>query len=283
MDLMSREPVPTSASAPEPAPLAALLEDQLLGVEAALHELRRDPEGMVHDARIALRKLRSTLSLYASVLHPEPAKGLRRELTWLAGELGPARDSQVLMARMISAVGDEGEHEQGRAILASFATEETEAFDGARAALESERFAALIARLDVARLRSLVVPGSSHGNLAGQDLQRLLHDLEATAGASDARLHALRKAVKKARYVRGQHDGVDTALKRVQAVLGEHQDSVVARAHLTALPMSELRDVLVANEVELGTRSEKQLRKAVRKLHKAIDKADRRNALRSGA
>lgn len=293
MDFMSREPVSTASPAPGATPAASLLEDQILGVEAALHELRRDPEGMVHDARIALRKLRSSLSLYAPMLHAEPAKALRRELTWLSGQLGPARDSQVLLSRMRTSVAEESrEDEEGDEILLRFADDEREAFAGAQAALESERFTALIARLDVARLRSLVVPGAAQEDLAGQDLQRLLHDLTATRGASDARLHDLRKAVKKARYVRGRHDGVDAALKRVQAVLGEHQDSVVARERLAAIPVSRLQVALVAHEAAAGARSEKELRKAVRKLQKAIDKgaidkgtdpSARRDTLRSGA
>ncbi|HET7691223.1 MAG TPA: CHAD domain-containing protein [Nocardioidaceae bacterium] len=267
---MSREPVPTDPPAQLVAPVATLLEDQVLAVEAALHELRRDPEGMIHDTRIALRKLRSTLSAYAAVLHAEPAKMLRRELTWLAGELGPARDSQMLLARMAETVELSTGTDEARAILAQFRAEETSAFTEVRAALESERCASLIARLDVARLRSLVVPGTTYDGPAGQDLQRLVDDLEAVTGAPDARLHELRKAVKKARYVRGLHDDVDSALKRVQTVLGEHQDSVVARQRLATLPPSALRDALVARESDAGDRSAEALRKAVRKLRKTL-------------
>lgn len=53
----------------------------------------------LHQARVALRRLRSAFSLYRPVLggHAEVDQ-LRGELRWLAGELGQARDLDVLLA-----------------------------------------------------------------------------------------------------------------------------------------------------------------------------------------
>ena len=60
---------------------------------------------------------------------------------------------------------------------------------------------------------------------------------------SDARLHKVRKAIKRARYaaeladaigIRGMHRYVNRA-KAVQDVLGEHQDAVVAARVLTSI------------------------------------------------
>jgi inorganic triphosphatase YgiF len=58
-----------------------------------------DPEA-VHQARTAVRRLRATLKLFGPYLDTAWAKGLRRELRWLAGPLGEARDAEVALARL---------------------------------------------------------------------------------------------------------------------------------------------------------------------------------------
>jgi CHAD domain-containing protein len=271
-------PAATSYAGLPPTSLAELIEAQVVGVESAIRQLTTDPEGMVHDARVALRTLRSSLSTYSSMLEPEAAKPLRRELSWLAGELGPARDAQVMLARMKQAVSPADVEDPAVAgLLAHFEGEEARAFDTAREAVASDRFEALVARLDVARLRSLVTTeettAETRSGIAGRHLSRLLRDLEAVAGATDERLHDLRKAVKRARYVRGTHDDVDSALKRLQGVLGEHQDSVVARERLGDLPASDLVATLVSREEAIASDSEAHLGKAVRKLRKVLDRS----------
>jgi len=264
----------TSHDGVAPTQLAELLEEQIVAVEAVLVDLSNDPERVVHDARVALRQLRSTLTLYAAVLVPDAAKPLRRELSWLAGELGPARDAQVMLERMRDSVSQAGQgNPGGDELLAHFERESVRAFAAAREALDSDRFAALVLRLDVARLRSPVVSDEAPSDLASRDLARLMRDLDTSGGASDEHLHDLRKAVKRARYVRGRHDDVDAALKRVQGVLGEHQDSVVARQRLRELPPSELVDRIFEREELAAAKSEKQLGKAVRKLHRSLTAA----------
>lgn len=66
-----------------------LNEDLLLATRA--------PEPL-HQARIALRRLRSAFSIYRPMLGENGAP-LREELRWLAGELGEARDLDVLLGR----------------------------------------------------------------------------------------------------------------------------------------------------------------------------------------
>ncbi|KHL26387.1 ceramide glucosyltransferase [Croceibacterium mercuriale] len=59
----------------------------------------RNPEAL-HQARVALRRLRSAFSIFRP-LHAgdESAHALREELRWLSGELGRARDRDVLLER----------------------------------------------------------------------------------------------------------------------------------------------------------------------------------------
>ena len=59
----------------------------------------RDAE-FLHDARVALRRLRSLLSQLVGVLEPTLCAELGTELRWLAGCTGPARDLDTLMMEL---------------------------------------------------------------------------------------------------------------------------------------------------------------------------------------
>jgi inorganic triphosphatase YgiF len=54
------------------------------------------PEG-VHQMRVGLRRLRAALSFFKDMLQDAESPRIRRELRWLLGELGPARDLDVLI------------------------------------------------------------------------------------------------------------------------------------------------------------------------------------------
>lgn len=62
---------------------------------AALHE-----EG-VHQARVALRRLRSAIQVFRKALPREPFQRLEGQVKWLAKSLGAARDLDVLQAELI--------------------------------------------------------------------------------------------------------------------------------------------------------------------------------------
>jgi triphosphatase len=55
--------------------------------EAVMNE---DPDG-VHQMRVGLRRLRAAISIFSDVLDDEQTRKIKRELKWLTGELGPAR------------------------------------------------------------------------------------------------------------------------------------------------------------------------------------------------
>jgi len=66
----------------------------------------RDPE-YLHQMRVALRRLRSALAVFAP-LFPEPViSPARTELKWLANGLGPARDWDVLVTEMLPQIAAE--------------------------------------------------------------------------------------------------------------------------------------------------------------------------------
>ena len=62
--------------------------------------LRTQDADAWHQARVGLRRLRSALSIFRSVVTDKCLEHLRGELRWLAGTLGQARDIDVLISRM---------------------------------------------------------------------------------------------------------------------------------------------------------------------------------------
>ncbi|MFD3471408.1 CHAD domain-containing protein [Streptomyces sp. NPDC058682] len=67
---------------------------------------RRGLPDAVHQMRTSIRRLRGCLRTYRSVLAREATDPVRRELKWLAGELGVERDHEVLRDRFTAAVRD---------------------------------------------------------------------------------------------------------------------------------------------------------------------------------
>ena len=61
--------------------------------------LRLD-EPLVHKFRVAIRRLRSTLKVYAPLFDPDASAALEAELVWFAGLLGEVRDRDILRQRL---------------------------------------------------------------------------------------------------------------------------------------------------------------------------------------
>ncbi len=90
--------------------------------------LRRTPDpDALHQARVALRRLRSALSIFKPVVADDRFAHLAGELKWLAGSLGPARDLDVLCKTL------------GKAANSKISTARDDAYTAALAALDSQR------------------------------------------------------------------------------------------------------------------------------------------------
>jgi triphosphatase len=74
---------------------------QIAGNEAAL---RKDDAEGVHQMRVGLRRLRAGISLFAALLDDPQTENVKAELKWLTGELRPARELDVLLARVVKPV-----------------------------------------------------------------------------------------------------------------------------------------------------------------------------------
>jgi inorganic triphosphatase YgiF len=63
---------------------------------------KTDPEG-VHQMRVGVRRLRAAMSLFGDLLHDaQAAANIKTELKWLAKELTPAREFEVLSERVMA-------------------------------------------------------------------------------------------------------------------------------------------------------------------------------------
>jgi CHAD domain-containing protein len=58
------------------------------------------PEG-VHQMRVGLRRLRAAISLFSNILEVSETSAIKSELKWLTEELGPAREFEVFLKRVL--------------------------------------------------------------------------------------------------------------------------------------------------------------------------------------
>ena len=209
--------------------------------------VRRDLPDAVHQMRVAARRLRSGLKVFAPLVDREWADALRDELAWSASQLGSARDTEVLLDRLDRHADNLGERE---ALLIRSVVDPqlrhrlSEAREHALAAMRSERHARLLDALVAAaahpRLTELALEPSAEvlPPLVRKAWKRLARDVKPLEleGPADT-WHEARIAAKRARYaadavapVFGQPaKDLGSALSLVTDVLGEHQDACVAQ------------------------------------------------------
>lgn len=209
-----------------------------------------DPEG-VHQLRVATRRLRANLRTWRGELRPGPTAELRAELGWLADVLGAVRDDDVRGARLRSALEELGPLPGGAELLRVDADHTLVARIALDEALDGPRLDGLLAALEAAVLRPpvrrrsgrrparAVLPG-----VVAASWDRLAAEVDALGDdPPDAALHVVRLRAKRLRYAAEAAVVVvgDPARRtarraaKLQEVLGEHQDAVIADAWLVAL------------------------------------------------
>ena len=231
--------------------LTEYLDAQVQAVVAGDVWLRRglDP---IHSTRVGIRRFRSTLRVFNKLLDTEARTKLDAELSWYAGVLGEVRDRQVQRKRFAEKVAAlPSELVMGPVaarIEGDLLAEQLRHLEHAMTVLDGDRYRALMATL--ARWRTdppFTGPADSRSvrkatRKAGRKANTRL--TAAVTGTDDAALHRARKAAKRARYaaelarpVLGKKKAKKKAkkYKKIQTVLGEHQDSVVAAETLRTL------------------------------------------------
>lgn len=198
-----------------------------------------DGDTPVHAARVACRRLRSALRAYRRLLDREWTDRLRAEVRWLADLLGAARDAEVLRARLRRTAADDLSEVDVAALDAALAQRWAAAMGEVSRALHSERCRRLL--LDVVedlplRPRALRPAADVVPALARRPWKKLAAAApQLRADDPDEAWHRVRILTKRARYAMEAAAGqVPHArrrarhLARLQDLLGEHQDAVVA-------------------------------------------------------
>jgi CHAD domain-containing protein len=236
------------------------IREQVQQIVAQDLPVRLDVRDSIHKMRVATRRLRSALTTFKPLFTADVVRPLREELKWLAGELGAARDAEVMRDRVRKAV-----EAQGGAVdldgVAEIAHAElgqayATAHDRVISELDGERYHALLVALD--RLvttppltrRAAAAAGTSLPRqvaLSYDGVRRLVEEADATPAGPEREelLHDARKAAKRSRYagesvsrVFGQDATVFAgAMEGVQEALGEHQDSVLTQERLRDLAL----------------------------------------------
>ncbi|MEV1050931.1 CYTH and CHAD domain-containing protein [Streptomyces sp. NPDC049887] len=236
----------------------AYLREQRDALVALDPAVRRDLPDAVHQIRVATRRMRSAFKTFRKITDRTVTDPVGEELKWLAGELGAARDQEVMAERLrdrIDALPRQLLLGPVRGRLRIWATaHRADARRRSVAVLDTERYLTLLDTLDALLDEPPLLPAAEakptvalpkavlkdYDRLAG----RVEHALGLPAGHDrDLAMHDARKAAKRARYAA---EAVTPALgksakrfakrmKAVQTVLGDHQDSVVARETLRAL------------------------------------------------
>ena len=265
--LLSRaEVLPLRAATPALHPgmsatdaLRAIVEScltQLQGNEAGvLHSA--DPE-YIHQARVAVRRLRSAFSLFRPLVPREHVSRVMDPVRQLGASLGQARDWDVFASTTLppvqEALGPDGTALDGLAVRA--ASHREEAREHARAALSPRLYTPLL--LDVAMLMheapwqadpqnpSAVPPsiGAIAPILLRRQWRRVHKAGRAADRTDDASLHALRIEIKKLRYAleffaslypRKSVKALAAGCAELQEILGFLNDEAVCVRLLAAL------------------------------------------------
>lgn len=242
------------ASEPYAGRLGGLLWDYLDQQTEALAAgdlaLRRG-EQPIHDTRVACRRYRSVLRVFADLVDPDQAQALDAELAWFADLLGAVRDSDVVRELLAGAVRElPSELVYGPVadlIDRQLQAEQDAALGRLLAAMSGSRYLALRAELThwhrqppfTDRGRQSVGKADRYLRAARRTVRRRL----AKAGSDDHLLHQARKAAKRLRYAA---ELAEPALgkparqqrkraKRLQTALGQRQDAVTAAGVLREL------------------------------------------------
>jgi inorganic triphosphatase YgiF len=239
----------------------------------------------LHQARVALRRLRSALSINRPMLADQQVWKLNGELRWLAGALGMARDLDVLAER----AGD-------GPLLERLMVERDKAYAEVAVTLASDRARAIM--LDLAEW---IAAGAWLSSVEGQDLRNLpvrefatqildrfrkkvkAHGRDLEELDDEAR-HEVRKAAKKLRYAaefyaslygskqgRRRRKRFLSALEALQDQLGALNDLATAPRLLKGLGLADTPDA----QALLGARKKSRLLSDAAEAHDALLDAKR--------
>ena len=214
--------------------------------------LETDAREALHQARVALRRLRSALTAFKPIVAGAEARRFNADLRWLTGQLGIARNMDVLIPRV-----------KDKATLAKLKSARRRAYIDARRAAASALTRELM--LDIAewlvvgrwtgRKKRRPLREESARTSGARAISRLhgtlMKEAAAVGGEDDEARHAARKTAKKLRYtveflsLLFDDAGERKARIRYLAALEDLQDHLGALNDLAMMP-----EVLAGEGVE---------------------------------
>ena len=228
--------------------------DDLLAFEGGTWE-GLEPEAL-HQMRVASRRLRAALKVFRDFLPVREGQSLNRSFRWIAGVLGEVRDLDVYAEnfdRYSQAISTE-DRECLAAYVRDLESQRRRARKKLLTALSSRRYQRLVERtgrfLDKGPAKSLLqgdrarpIAEVGHDLIEGRLKKFLRRGREIGEHPKPQQLHDLRIHCKRLRYslefylpVYG--DGglgpLIKKLKRLQSLLGDHQDACIASERLRA-------------------------------------------------
>ncbi|MFE4194720.1 CHAD domain-containing protein [Paenarthrobacter sp. NPDC056912] len=239
-------------------PVLDYLDAQLAKLLLQDGHVRQGRDDSVHQMRSLTRRIRSVLHTYRALFKAAPVKNLEEQLKSLAKTLGRYRDVEVLHQRLRSDVDElpgklvagplHEELDQRMTVRADTA------MAAVRTRLHSPRYFRLLDELEAfTRKPPITAKGSaparkSTARLVNKAAKRLgkrhMAAVSAAVGPQrDSAFHDVRKAAKKLRFAAAASESVHgkraaklgDAAHSVQTILGEHQDSAMARSELLKL------------------------------------------------
>ncbi|MFE6091291.1 CHAD domain-containing protein [Streptomyces massasporeus] len=220
--------------------------------------VRRDAEDSVHSMRVATRRMRSTFKSFGAILDRAVTDPVAAELKWLAGELGLDRDREVLTERLTAAVDEVPDGLVRGPVIERLHSWSSAEHGGARGrllgVLDSRRYLALLDTLDalIADPPLLKAAAKEPHKPVAKAVRKDFRKVSGLIGQAadlepgtdrDVALHEARKKAKRTRYAAEAAEPVlgkpaktmVKSMKALQNLLGEHQDSVMARKALREL------------------------------------------------
>jgi CHAD domain-containing protein len=218
---------------------------------------RADVPDAVHQLRVTYRRLRSVLDTFSKTVDPALTGPVGDDCAWISDLLGRPRDLEVLRAHLSRVLAAESpELVRGRVgpwISGRLAAERRVAHRAAVDAMTSERYYTLVDTLDSWRetppWRGERDRPATRRLPASLDRARLRMSRAAKAALTTTGreqvvdLHDVRKAAKRVRYAAeallpvlgSEARRTARSARRIQTVLGEHHDAIVAGDYLLRL------------------------------------------------
>ncbi len=258
----------------------------LIASDAEWESGNRDPE-VVHQMRVAVRKLRSLLRTLTPVLDRHWAQGLRDRLRGVSDELSSARDADVMLGRLRSRVAeiDPVDEQRSSELLAGLEARRGDAYARVTEMRRDPGYATLLRELAAAAehpavgvlwerpARGIVAP------LLREVYKRLRRRVRRCGRhPTNLQLHAVRIAAKHVRYalegfrpVMGSKAArCARCVERLQDVLGEEHDAGILARFLNELPSNPATSFVAGEIATLEDRAAERARSRWRRAWRRV-------------